>query len=147
MTNSQREKIEALATKKAVQSTIEIFDDPDAPNKEPFTVSEIKSGLIQIAEFALTLATEPVGDAVDSFKLAQNLKQNNCPGVSFPVIHMIVRSSRKGMVPKSAVEDAVRSEKNRIIELIISHYNNTEYESVMQGLVMILNTTNQGEKE
>lgn len=45
---------------------------------------------------------------LDRFTLVKHLKSENCPGVSVPVIDMIVRSARKGMVPAAEVENLVK---------------------------------------
>jgi len=107
----------------------------------------------------LTLANEPVGEDLRDAKHYTHYIVNTCECTGQDAVISFVEQAfldgRKGMVPKSAVEDAVRSERERIIKALIDE-ERKEYiavdmiynEALFRGhYESIITPTNQGEKE
>jgi len=95
--------------------------------------------------YALTLSNEPVGDdETDAHKYGLTV----CPLTNQAPQALLYKSiaitaflaGRKGMVPKSAVEEAVKSERERCITAAFECMNESFWRSA-------LTPTNQGEKE
>jgi len=97
-----------------------------------------------------SLANEPVGDDErDAGKYAESSYSGEIGTCCWDTGYEGFKNGRKGMVPKSAVEEAVRSEQNRILTILNEHLNLHQYltngpTGIFQA---ILTPTNQGEKE
>ena len=152
MTPEQKQKIEAAARNHGGYSTREGWVEVSTPQS-----CEI---FIAGATYGISLVNEPVGDDVrDAHKYGLTI----CPLTNQAPQALLYKSiaitaflaGRAGMVPATAVEHAVRSDRERIIKALIDE-ERKEYiavdmiynEALFRGhYESIITPTNQGEKE